>query len=286
MIENKSSLSDYAIRQFLLAQLPSSQQSLFELSLFTNEQFEQRVRLSELAVVHDYVCGRLTKPERTLFENNFLITEARADLLTVSRALRQRFAGVTTGRSLAETQLFTGIRTHWRIAFAALLILVLLGTAWIGIRKEPQIKEAIIRQFVRKPLQPETRPTDSHHSTNTSNPQHTRESGPLPEHARVNPQFVTPKPDRANAPSIVLSASKDAVVRLELPLRFDPSDEYDAELLTAQGEPVFTAKADGSAVVSLQVDVPAVLLKPGEYNVRVVNARLKQTEMTYYFRVQ
>src|SRR5216110_2204124 len=93
MIEDKQhAFSDEAIRRFLLGGLDATEQSLFEHSLFVDESLEERVRLVELELPDDYTANRLTRADRELFRQRFLLTPDRERKLEVSKALHDNFA--------------------------------------------------------------------------------------------------------------------------------------------------------------------------------------------------
>ncbi len=52
-----AAFSDDLIRRFLLGRLAPTQQTSLEESLFMDEELETRVRLAELDLTDDYVCG-------------------------------------------------------------------------------------------------------------------------------------------------------------------------------------------------------------------------------------
>src|SRR5437867_7338350 len=175
-----SEISDAMIRRFLLARLDSEQQSAFEQSLFADPRLEQRVRLGECELTDDYAFGRLSIRERQLFQQKFLVSSARKHQLTVSNTLRDRFTSVTAKVNLPLKRTFTkelrsvfNLRQlSWKIAFAALLFLLLVGTSWLVIKKEPQIKEEITRRFTGKRAVTQTSPVESNHPVGSSSPQH------------------------------------------------------------------------------------------------------------------
>ena len=292
-------ISDAMIRRFLLARLDPEQQSAFEASLFSDEKLEQRVRLAEYELTDYYAFEQLNSSEQKLFERNFLVSSVRKNQLKVSRALHDRFepaAAAHTPRLLSSfaerlTSLFNLRQPSWRIAFAALLSLLLVGTVWLAIRKEPQIEEEIIRRVSGKRVSRQTTPLESNHPTNPSAPQHETMPSPMPEHERTvqSPMSVALAPDvtREKAPSIALTQGDHAVVRFELALKSNQATEYRAELVTAQGQPAF----EGTATVSsssdiVSFDVPARLLKQAEYQVKLLNAHSNSAVATYYFRVR
>jgi len=96
-------------------------------------------------------------------------------------------------------------------------------------------------------------------------------------------------PSGGNIPSVKI-AQQD-IVRLQIALRPYEPGNYLAQLLTIDGQSVFSAEAtmvtkDGTAQIDF--DIPARLLKAGNYQVRLSrdHVLVKQSMGRYYFRVQ
>src|SRR5580765_5191828 len=80
--------SDDTIRRFLLGQLNAREQSTFERCLFTDDDFEARVRLAELALTDDY--DRLSRRAKDQFHKTYVGTTERKQTLALSQALHGR----------------------------------------------------------------------------------------------------------------------------------------------------------------------------------------------------
>ena len=90
---------------------------------------------------------------------------------------------------------------------------------------------------------------------------------------------------------IDLPKGEQDIVRLLLALKPDQSGPYQAELLTGDGQSLFSAASINSAdngSAQVEFDVPARLLKPGKYQIKLTrdNAGAKESVVSYYFRVQ
>src|SRR5260221_2141164 len=163
--------SDDAIRRFLLGDLNAIEQPLFERRLFTDLGLDVRVGRAELELADDYAFDRLSAGQRLLFEERFLLTADRQQKLHVSKVLRDRFS---TSQPLAPLQMtvaqklkkMLGLdRPVSRIAFGVLMLLLILGTAWLLI-KEPRIRERLTTQLPRR-LAPANVPRPADHPTIT-----------------------------------------------------------------------------------------------------------------------
>jgi hypothetical protein len=96
--------------------------------------------------------------------------------------------------------------------------------------------------------------------------------------------------DSASMPSLTLPKGEQAIVRLQLAVTPNQQRTYRAELLTVDGQTVFSAESirapeDGGAQIDFEV--PARLLKTGNYQIRVArdNAGVQENLGRYYFRV-
>jgi hypothetical protein len=117
----------------------------------------------------------------------------------------------------------------------------------------------------------------------------------LPSTRRFSTQRVALFPgtsrDDDNLPRVDLPKGEHDIVRLQLPLKPKQSGSYRADLLTVDGQNVFSSQALQSAdsgAGKLDFDVPAVLLKSGAYQVSLhrTDDGSKKTVASYYFRVQ
>jgi hypothetical protein len=305
--DSSSDFPDETIRRFLLGSLSASEQPAFEQRLLVDHGLAARVRLAEFELADDYAYERLSNAERELLAETFLFTADRQQKVRVSRSLRDLFApaaAASTGRSAATyvkrlRSIFSLSQPAWRFAFAAVIFIILVGTVWVVV-KEGRIKAEIKRRIEAMRTPPANAPRKASHPANTSTPEHQTSPSPMPAHDQPAPTSpaglivaLTPavSPPGGETPFANLPTGDQDVVRLELALKLDQPGSYGAELLTVDGQSVFSAESikaadNGSAQVNF--DVPARLLKPGNYQIRLGrdNAGLKENVGSYYFRVQ
>lgn len=292
--------SDETIRRFLLGSLSASEQPLFEQRLISDVGLDARARLIELDLADDYAYGRLTTSDRKLFEQRFLVTADRQIKLRVSELLHDRFSfsGVTALAAPSKTHLVITRLTHffgldrraWRIAFSALILLILFGTVLLVV-KEPRLAEKITRKIIPRRSTSPSAPREASHPGNTSSPEHPSTPSPMPLHdsATESPQTVAlfpTAPDAGNIPTVTLSNGERDVVRLKLRVAIDPTIPYRVEVRTIGGETVLLVdRLQGS---TFDVDVPLRSLKGGKYQVRLSDARdvSKREVASYYFLAQ
>lgn len=303
-MENKNTsieYSDDAIRRFLLGRLSSPDQFAFERQLFSEPSLDARVRLAELDLADEYACRRISAAARDLFEEKFLVSAARRRQLEVSVALRHRFASAsvlkTKSTFIAQLRtLFRLRRPSQRLAFGLAILLVLFAATWLVI-KEPRIVERISNKIYPRRSSPRSAPQEVHHPANTSSPEHQITPAPMGVHNQTFSPSVTialvpgASSDRGNIPSLTLPKGEQAIVRLQLALIPNQPGTYRTELLTVDGQTIFSAESirtpeNGSA--QIEFDVPARLLTTGNYQIRLVrnNAGIKEDLGRYYFRVQ
>jgi hypothetical protein len=292
---NSHHVSDDSIRRFLLGQLPASEQTLFEEQLFIAADLEARLRLAEFELADDYAFNRLTESETKAFRERYLLTADRNQKLNVSQTIRDRFLS----RSFAEIKptvyqrlmpWFDLRRPAWRYAFAALILVLILGTVFL-VTKEPQLVNNILP--VRFRTRPHASPTPQmmHHATGSSSPVHDEPSPPAAFHESPLIVSLTATSSMDQSPVITLPAGENAGVRFQLLMRDGAQGAYRVDLGTTSGEALFSAeslKPFGARPASISFDVPAKALQSGQYQIGLtrVDDPAKQESSQYYFRVQ
>jgi len=296
--ESSSEFSDAAIRRFLLGRLSVSEQPAFEQRLFSSSRLDARVRLAELDLADDYAYGRLDRNEREFVEERFLVTSDRRRKLEVTIALRDRFASAsvvkTKSRFIARLQTpFYFTRPSWGLAFGLLMLLVLFGAVWLAI-KEPRMAEQITNKIIHRRSQCSA-PQEVHHPASASSPEHQITPAPMPIHDQTSSSSVSlalapaTSSELGGMPSLTVPKGEQAIVRFQLALKPNQPGTYRAELLTVDGRAVFSAESIKANDNGRQIDfdVPARLLKSGNYQIRVARdkAGVKENMGSYYFRV-
>jgi hypothetical protein len=295
--ENKTPIEfpDEVVRRFLLGDLSSSEQPAFEQGLFSDNGLEDRVRRAELELADDYAYGRLAAAERDLFERKFLVSAERHRKLEVSKGLRERFAPVAAAKPKVRVwSLFTVTRPAWRLAFGAVVLLILFATALLVI-KEPRLTQRITEKIIPRRPAPRSAPQEANHPTNESIPEHQVTPSPMPVHDQSSSSMMSvalaPAPETGEVPCVNPPKGVGDVVRFQLAARSDQRGPYRAELLTVEGQTVFTVesiKPPDAPGAPVDFDVPAALLKAGNYQIKLTQNNVGATEgaRSYYFRVQ
>jgi len=289
--EQKTSpeFSDASIRRFLLGRLEPREQATFEEELFRNLELEARVRLAELELADDHAFRLLTDSE----SKRFLVTAGRNQQVQVSSAIRERLARAAVRENSALSyrtlaSLLNLRRPAWRYAFAALLLFFILAMGLL-ITKEPQIVRKIIPGRFRPGPQPTATPQVAHHASNTSSPVHVEQRQVEPPHE--SPVVVSLNSTTAieQAPVSSLPAGDQAVVRFQLLVESEKTREYRAEVVMSSGETIFrtdSLKLYDAKASSIDFDVPAAVLKSGQYLIRLTQIGDGSPQVAqYYFRI-
>jgi hypothetical protein len=287
--------TDDSIRRFLLGQLQSGEQTLFEEQLFTNSELEARVRLAEFELTDDYAFKRLNESETESFREKYLLTADRSQKLKVSQAIRDRFMS----EAVSETHVtvyqrlmpvFDLRRPSWKYAFASLVLVLILATVFL-VTKEPQVVKRLIPERFRST--PHTTPTPQlmNHSTGSSSPAHSEQSPPAAPHESPLVVALTSTSSLDQSPVITLPVGENAFVRFQLSIKEGAKGVFRADLLAASGETLISVeslKPYGSKASAINFDVPSNTLKSGPYQIRLsrVDDPSKQESSQYYFRVQ
>ena len=291
--ETRTHFTDEAIRRFLLGSLNSAEQSVFENSLFSDDELEERVRLAELELSDDFAADRLSSADRDLFRQKFLLTAGRETSLEVSRALRQNFAPARFSTQPTFRQQIISlfdVRQHaWKYAFATLIVMLLLLATALLVRKERSrlVNDGPRPQHAAPKPSATSTPVSAHHSGSAPAPVHTETSPALPPHEGLTTSVVlTSGASLESAPAI--STSGD-VITVQLQLDEPLASAYDVNVMTTSGESVFSANAlpRGTAEI-FGFDLPTSALKPGDFQVALTrnDGETKQSAGVYYFRVR
>ena len=305
--DNSNQFSDDAIRRFLFGGLSAAEQTTLEERLFTDAGLEARVRLAEFDLADEYALERLSAADREAFKEKFLLSTERKRKLTVSTALRDRFASASTvvttapKASISERlQLLFGLNQRaWRLAFGVAILVVLVGMVWLLV-KEPRIKEGIKAGIFnrRAPAPAPSEPRLAAHANNTSSmPEHHITPLPMPPHeptaspAILSVDLFSDASRDREIPVIDLPKGEHDIMRLQLALKLSQTGSYRADLITVDGQSVFGAQslqATDTDAGKIDFDVPAALLKIGDYQVKLSRAGdgSKRTVASYYFRAQ
>ena len=292
-MQNAADFSDETIRSFLLGRLSSTEQSVFEEQFLVNEELEARVRLAEFDLTDDYAFGRLSATDQTQFEQTFPLTTERKQKLNVSTALRDRFAPASVSKLPMAERLRVLVdfrKPAWRYAFAVLVLTLLVTTVWL-VTKEPQI----VQQFLPKRVLPKPAATSSpekaNHPSLSASPTHAQQSAQMPAHEAPSASIVVlnAKSTIDKAPAVKLPYGDNEVVRLQLVIEKNQARRYRAEVLTIAGQSIYSSDSLTSYDdLMVNLDIPARLIKPGDYQVRLTRSTNGSPEKvtSYYFRVQ
>lgn len=281
----RQSSSDDAIRRFLLDDLQDGERTRVEQRLFEDEEFEARVRLEELAMADDYARKRLSAADNERFRTRFLVTEDRSRALAVSQALQTKLSAAAPVKT--ETfklrNWFDFRQPVWRYAFAALLLLIVFATVWRKVKEPPQLVKELIPKVLRPKSKPlASQPVEANHPDTTSSPDHAAPEPTPPPHSSL--LLINLDQNNSAAQPAVITAAAAAN-----PLRFQiasgkQAEAFHVEVLTANGASVFSSEAVKSNNSELSFELPAGLLKSGEYQTRISVG--KEPVTTYYLRVE
>lgn len=271
------------IREYLLGQLPSEQQSQFEARLLSDDDVFEELEIVEDELVDEYLHAQLTDEDRQSFESYFMASPEHREKLTFARAFRKSLTnkvGLTTqapAPELADPQVGEDSRTEepavrepdrkksWfeflgiqnptlGYATAAALIIIVVGISWVVWKRNsaPRDPGRVLSVVLTSGL--------------------TRDVSEGPR-------------------KIPVTADTDTL-RLQLIIPESPYSSYEATLVDAAGVELTTKSnltketLDDQRVVIF--DVPANLVPPGDYRVKLNGATVDGNTTpfaSYSFRV-
>lgn len=249
---------------YLLGELSEEESEKFEDECFAQKEWPSQINLVEEDLIDAYLHDELEAEQRTLFERNYLTTEARKERVWVAAALNRRACesngvarqpvGVARdGRTWAERlqALWGGRGWGLRATAAAVALVIMTGGAWLYLsRPRPPRAVAALRLTV---------------SVNN------RSAG-------------------AQARTVKLPPDADALrVFLTLPDRAPPAPRYRVEL-DDEGGSSTPLDAEGQDAQAVAVLIPASRLAPGRYALKLFAVGPEGTERripgSYFFNVE
>jgi hypothetical protein len=243
------------IRRYLLGLLGQEQAAELEEQLLIDGELYEELLIAEDELVDQFLSGEMSEPEREAVEAHFLRAPGRQEQLLFAGALKKYLAAnapqaVDAPRAQHETtdescsrqrqkKTFLLSRLFARnpalaVSLAGALVLMIVGGLWLANR------------IVNRPHQPQTVWA-----------------------IELTPGLVR---DDGVIKSFAVPANTDAV-RLQLDLAEDQHKSYEAVILDIDGRIVTSGNNIKAESISgrhmVLVDVPAALLTPGDYRVRL-----------------
>lgn len=247
-----------AIRRYLLGSAPEAELTELEERILSDDNFYEELLIAEDELIDQYLLGALSGPERNGFVSHFLITDERQEKLRFSTTLRKYLDAEGESAVLSESPGLVPAGGHstqreWffslfpvtghpalRLSLAAISLLLVLGVSWIVLTNWLSNEKASDKPqslFIA-----------------TLSPGLTRDVG--------------------ETTKISIPPDKDMVrLRLQLELSSNGYQSYSAELKTSENSTLLSRDKlqpevkDAHRVVNL--DVPAQILKGGDYQVRL-----------------
>lgn len=315
------------IAHYLLGDLTDEQQSEIEDRAFTDKDYLATITAVEDDLIDEYVRDEMPADERRKFESRFLASEARRKRVEFARALavvtdeaavRPEAASVSVSWRESLEAFFASLNPLAKIAVAAAMLLVLVGGAWLVIetlRLRTQLQqiqaENQSRQTDRQSLELQVEAERKRNAElNAQLNQEKQQREQTDESLRqLSETRETTSPTRSTIiasltllPGISRSAGEkpklalaDDVRVVRLNVGIDPDEDYKnfaVEVRSAGGRQVWNREnlrvttRGGARAIGLTV--PAMVLKPGEYELRLVGvaeAGSREDLGFYYFDV-
>lgn len=127
-------ISDYQLRAYFLGKLPEPEAEILEIECASKAELIEQAQVVEGELADDYLRGNLSAADASLFETNYLITEARREKLRVAEGLwkiasepKAQTASVAAVSENSFWQTLFGKRKAFQFAFGGLLLLLVFG---------------------------------------------------------------------------------------------------------------------------------------------------------------
>ncbi len=127
-------ISDDQLRAYFLGKLPEPEAEILEIECVSKAELIEQAQVVEGELADDYLRGNLSAADASLFETNYLITEARREKLRVAEGLwkiasepKTQTASVVAVSANSFWQTLFGKRKAFQFAFGGLLLLLVFG---------------------------------------------------------------------------------------------------------------------------------------------------------------
>jgi anti-sigma factor RsiW len=330
---------DELITRYLLGEMSGEDESRFESRYFDDDSLFEQLTAIEDELIHAYARGELAPRERSLFEARYLASERGRERIAFARELSRALAPEVTAekqsaRSSSEESAQTQLKVSWwrglfntsfasrsaaKLAFAVLLIALLVGGVWIVLRlRAPssrvgeQARETRNGKLTEPGTTPEQRPPGSaavvESPMPTASPIESVAAPSLGNSSSSERTAQSRKTQLSAVVSLVLSAAmtrgsgeastllvpQDARrIRLRAELPSVEKATYQASIQTVEGREVWSrkglraAKSGDRSVLTLEL--PASRLNPGDYILvlsRITKRGVEETGSSFYFKVK
>lgn len=221
------------VREYLLGHLGDVEQEKIEQRLMVEDDLFEELEISKGELIEEYRAGELTPQEKQWFESHFLASAEGRERYTLAAALGR----IEPPRSAQPQPVYPTLLERLTILFKQ--------RPWAVATLSPALVLVIVGVVLlsRPAGQTVVGPTLANNLVN-------RESGPLPT-------------------KLALPANADQLkLRLMLPQPSTPDARYEAKLDDrVQEKQVNVVESDATSV---SVSIPAKLLPPGEYSLRLL----------------
>ena len=280
------------IRAFLLGLSDAETEKTIEESLLDGSIAGDDMWVIEEELIDDHVFGRLSLEQESAFHTSFLASQERNDKLSFSRAIHQ-YAQEHPSAGRVRQGIFFGLNSRFVLASGLALFGLVAATAgWFGIRdarlsrelaqvsRASDERQRLLDSLMEEQKQP-TRPTNA---------------SPVQNPAALNSEILPgiqlrPGVRRGlEAVPVIHVGGHASVIRITLELGFTPEGGLHEELLHAGGARIWIQELTSAGPVvshgATTIYVPAQLLTPGDYQVRVKDLSAPSDEGDVYaFRV-
>jgi len=292
------------ISRYLLGELPDEQQVEIEDRAFSDQEYLASITAVENDLIDEYVRGELSADARQRFESRFLASAERRKRVEFAKALRTVVSESPAVKKVVQPAttwreslyaFLNGLNPAARLAFVAAALLVVAVAAWLFVetmRLRSQVMtlqaERQSGQNLQQALDAERKRNEELNARLTQEKQQREQTDESLRQLTETPEATKPAPapviasltllpglSRSGGEKPNLDLSNDArLVRLNIGI--DPEEQYKTfavELRTLAGREIWNREnlaartRRGTRAVGLTL--PATVLKPGEYELRL-----------------
>lgn len=269
----QQTLGDALLREFLLGKVNEEERERVENLFLVDPEAKRRILVAEGDLIEDYLENSLTPADRERFLSVYAQTPEQRQSLSIVRSIRQSAARAAGNRSVSyTTKRWSRLRESLRLPLlvpiaVTVAVVIVITVVWLNSRKVQQ--SLAVEQELAE--------------LNT------------PARLREEPQqmvslVLSPTTVRGAGHEIELKNRSDVqVVELRLPsfqkLRFSA---YEAEVLRLGDDGAFTIRnlqPEDDGRYATRIRLPMHLLRPGQYQVRLIGIPKNGVTEEYQFIV-
>ena len=280
------SFQDHQIRQYLLGDLPATEEEELETAYFHDADLLARIELARDDLADDYAAARLSPADREKFERRVLAVDEGREQLAVTKALQS--AAVAAPEQARKSVL--GLDRRWLSIAAAIPLVIGALVAWrlIAGPAADQLGSTAPQNAQANRPAPAVPPADAPGTGQP--PAADRPAVPAPAMVLATLVLTADLERSGGTPPTLVTAGGATHVDLVVPRGAVVSPAARARVESVEGKAIWSGALTGpdaqAAEPRPRARVPVASLPPGDYFFSIGSGQAADAAARYYFRVR